>query len=176
VGNQKFCKVAIGPDSSRCLVNNRFRCVLIVDKKQVDTLDPPLLNRFEKQRLTEENSLDSNMRSMIQKLLNWMDSLQNQSKDYRKEMFPTLDEKQFLCQLVILYRDLYKDDAKMIEIECKKTIIRVATFKGVLRMLDKPTKDKEYWYNEYIVTQKHYTLNQLLNHYLYHWKEEKLFN
>jgi hypothetical protein len=43
-------------------------------------------------------------------------------------------------------------------------------------MLEKPTKDKEYWYNEYIETQKHYTLNQLLNYYLYHWKEEKLFN
>jgi hypothetical protein len=116
------------------------------------------------------------MRSMIQKLYNWVESLQNLNKEHRKEMFPTLDEKQFLSQLVILYRDMYKEDAKQIEIECKKAIIRVATFKGVLRMLEKPTKDKEYWYNEYIETQKHYTLNQLLNYYLYHWKEEKLFN
>ena len=65
VGNQKFCKVAIGPDSSRCLVHEKFRCVLIVDPKQVDILDPPLLNRFEKQLLTEEFSLDANMRIMI---------------------------------------------------------------------------------------------------------------
>ena len=47
----------------------------------------------EKQRLTEENSLDSNMRSMIQKLYNWVESLQNLNKDHRREMFPTLDEK-----------------------------------------------------------------------------------
>ena len=65
VGNQKFCKVAIGPDSSRCLVNSKFRCVLIVDRKQVESLDPPLLNRFEKQRMIEENILNNNMRSMI---------------------------------------------------------------------------------------------------------------
>ena len=48
IGNQMFCKVAIGPDSSRCLVHPRFRCVLIVEQELVDSLDPPLLNRFEK--------------------------------------------------------------------------------------------------------------------------------
>lgn len=31
VGKQRFCKVAIGADSSRCLVNSNFRCVLVVD-------------------------------------------------------------------------------------------------------------------------------------------------
>ena len=38
-------------------------------------MDPPLLNRFEKQLLTEEFSLDANMRIMIQKLYNWIESL-----------------------------------------------------------------------------------------------------
>ena len=83
-------------------------------------------------------------------MYNWVESLSNVNKDHRREMFPTLDEKQFLSQLVILYSDLCKEDYNQIEMECKKAIIRVATFKGVLRMLDKPTKDKQYWYNEYI--------------------------
>jgi hypothetical protein len=58
IGKQKFCKVAIGPDSSTCQVHEKFRCILIVDSKQVHKLDPPLLNRFEKQSFTEELSLD----------------------------------------------------------------------------------------------------------------------
>lgn len=45
---QRFCKVAIGPDSSRCMVDPKFRCILIVDSKSIEDLDPPLLNRFEK--------------------------------------------------------------------------------------------------------------------------------
>lgn len=75
IGLQKFCKVAIGPDSSRCLVNQLFRCILIVDLKTIEELDPPLLNRFEKQMLTEENSLDSNMKVMVKQLHSWIDSL-----------------------------------------------------------------------------------------------------
>ena len=31
IGNQRFCKVAIGPDSSRCLVHPNFKCVLVID-------------------------------------------------------------------------------------------------------------------------------------------------
>jgi hypothetical protein len=48
IGSLKFCNVAIGPDKSRCIVNEKFRCVLIVKQDKVDVLDPPLLNRFEK--------------------------------------------------------------------------------------------------------------------------------
>ncbi len=44
-----YCKVAIGPDSSRCLVHPRFKCILIVDEKKIKNMDAPLLNRFEKQ-------------------------------------------------------------------------------------------------------------------------------
>jgi hypothetical protein len=58
IGNQRFCKVAIGPDSSRCLVHNEFKCILVVDQSKIDELDPPLLNRFEKQLFTEEISID----------------------------------------------------------------------------------------------------------------------
>jgi hypothetical protein len=47
-------------------------------------------------------------------------------------MFPTLifDENQSLQQLVILYKDLLRkeDNKDLIERECKRAIIRVATF------------------------------------------------
>lgn len=47
-------------------------------------------------------------------------------------MFPTLnfDNNQSLHQLVILYKDIYKNEENkdIIELECKRAIIRVATF------------------------------------------------
>ncbi len=131
IGSLRFCNVAIGPDKSRCIVNDKFRCVLIVDHKTVHSLDPPLLNRFEKQLFTEDFSLDSNMKITIQKLNNWIESLQV-APFSKKLMFPTLmfDENQSLQQLVILYKDLLKGDLTLdrMEMECKRAIIRVATF------------------------------------------------
>jgi hypothetical protein len=137
--------VAIGPDKSRCIVNDKFRCVLIVDQKTVQTLDPPLLNRFEKQLFTEDYCLDSNMKILVQKLNNWVEQLQI-SPYSKKLMFPTLifDENQSLQQLVILYKDLLKkeDNKDLIERECKRAIIRVATFQGIIRSQYSTLPDK----------------------------------
>lgn len=41
-------------------------------------------------------------------------------------MFPTLDEAQSLQQLLIQTKELYGED--LIEVECKRSLIRVATF------------------------------------------------
>lgn len=52
LGNDKFCRVAIGTDSIKARVNPYFKVVLIVNYKDVinnnQKYDPPLLNRFEK--------------------------------------------------------------------------------------------------------------------------------
>jgi hypothetical protein len=69
-------------------------------------------------------------------------------------MFPTLifDENQSLQQLVILYKDLLKkeDNKDLIERECKRAIIRVATFQGIIRSQYSTLPDKQEWYNEYM--------------------------
>lgn len=58
-------------------------------------------------------------------------------------MFPTLDEKMSLQQLVILYKGIYGDDVKSVETECKRAIIRVATFQGIIRATDSNARDKK---------------------------------
>lgn len=50
LNGQNWCKIAIGADSTRCLVHEDFRCIVVVTSKDVKDLDPPLLNRFEKQK------------------------------------------------------------------------------------------------------------------------------
>ena len=134
-------------------MNDKFRCVLIVDQRTAHTLDPPLLNRFEKQVFTEDYCLDSNMKILVQKLNNWVESLQINPFS-KKLMFPTLifDENQSLQQLVILYKDLLKKEANkdLIEKECKRAIIRVATFQGIIRSQYSTLADKQEWYNEYM--------------------------
>ena len=54
MGANKYCRIAIGQDSIRGLVHPDFKVILVADKHKVEssrqTYDPPLLNRFEKQK------------------------------------------------------------------------------------------------------------------------------
>lgn len=51
VQGKKHCRVALGPFSNpTCEVNNDFKCIVIIDKSNIENTDPPFLNRFEKQQ------------------------------------------------------------------------------------------------------------------------------
>ncbi|CAG8818603.1 1840_t:CDS:1, partial [Racocetra fulgida] len=39
-------------------VHKNFRCILVLDETKVDYSDPPLLNRFEKQKMTINDMID----------------------------------------------------------------------------------------------------------------------
>lgn len=60
LNGQRFCKVAVGPNSSKCQVHKDFKCILIVDQKKIKRMDPPLLNRFEKQIYSNFENLAEN--------------------------------------------------------------------------------------------------------------------
>lgn len=87
--------MAIGADNSRCLVHKNFRCILIVERQKLPTLDAALLNRFEKQLFTEELSVNGEMLSVIHRLGGWLQSLQLEYFKM-KQMFPTINERQSL--------------------------------------------------------------------------------
>lgn len=91
-------------------------------------------------------------------------------------MFPTLDDRQSLQQIVLLCRDLYGDDNEKIEDEAKRCIIRVATFQGIIRAQESVAKDKMKWFNEYRNDEKHFNLNKLLTYYFNNWENDVIFN
>jgi hypothetical protein len=50
VGHKKNCRIALGSTNNpMCFVNDSFHCVVLVDIKDLNRMDPPFLNRFEKQ-------------------------------------------------------------------------------------------------------------------------------
>jgi len=73
VGMKNNCRIALGPYSNpMCQVNNRFRCVVLVDEQKVDYTDPPFLNRFEKQILRFTDIIDARLASLIEELTVWV--------------------------------------------------------------------------------------------------------
>jgi len=58
VAGKKNCRVALGAFSNPMAhVHDNFKCIVIVDEANFSTMDPPFLNRFEKQILNFESLL-----------------------------------------------------------------------------------------------------------------------
>jgi len=73
VGMKNNCRIALGPYSNpMCQVNDKFRCIVLVDEQKVDYTDPPFLNRFEKQVLKFEDIINSDLTSLIDELTQWV--------------------------------------------------------------------------------------------------------
>jgi hypothetical protein len=73
VGGRRSCRIAIDAYSNpMCFVHDNFRCIVVVDSNQVPHLDPPFLNRFEKQVLTDESMLSKEQNEMVEILQKWV--------------------------------------------------------------------------------------------------------
>ncbi|PAA67123.1 hypothetical protein BOX15_Mlig007995g5 [Macrostomum lignano] len=70
---RKYCRIAMGVQANQnCVVHRDFRCVVLVSKKEVRRLDPPFLNRFEKQVFDFEDKICS---MKLEKARNGLSSL-----------------------------------------------------------------------------------------------------
>ncbi len=74
VGYSNYARIALGDSNTQnYLVNDNFRCVVLLDKNEIDKQDPPFINRFEKHIITFEYLLNENqikMSRQINQLLN----------------------------------------------------------------------------------------------------------
>ncbi|KAH7279889.1 hypothetical protein KP509_37G042500 [Ceratopteris richardii] len=76
VGGRKNCRIALGMHSNpMCYVHDRFRCIIIVEHSQIPRMDPPFLNRFEKQVLTYETILDGIQIKIVESIRCWAHEL-----------------------------------------------------------------------------------------------------
>ncbi|ORX57745.1 hypothetical protein BCR36DRAFT_318513 [Piromyces finnis] len=49
VGESNYARIALGNSNTQnYFVNNNFRCIVLLDKSEIDNQDPPFINRFEK--------------------------------------------------------------------------------------------------------------------------------
>ena len=61
VGKSNYARIALGDSNTQnYFVNDNFRCVILLDKNEIDKQDPPFINRFEKHIITFEYLLNKN--------------------------------------------------------------------------------------------------------------------
>lgn len=80
VGGRRHCRIALGSYSNpMCYVHDSFRCIVVVDVDQIPAMDPPFLNRFEKQVFTYESILDETRMRAVQSVRLWAHELATMS-------------------------------------------------------------------------------------------------
>ena len=73
IGKKRYCRVALGPYSnSMYQVHDDFRCIVLVDEKNLNLQQPPFLNRFEKQILRFSTILSGDLQAAIRYLETWI--------------------------------------------------------------------------------------------------------
>ncbi|MCO5584286.1 hypothetical protein L7F22_038210 [Adiantum nelumboides] len=71
-GGRRNCRIALGAYSNpMCFVHDNFRCIVVVEEDQVPNMDPPFLNRFEKQCLTYESILNESQSKVVESIRDW---------------------------------------------------------------------------------------------------------
>ena len=69
IGNFNYARIALGESNTQnYLVNDNFRCIVLLDKNEIDEQDPPFINRFEKHIITFENLLFENQVKMSKQI------------------------------------------------------------------------------------------------------------
>ncbi|CAG8510048.1 23700_t:CDS:10 [Cetraspora pellucida] len=158
-----YTRVALGAYANPMLyVNKNFRCILVLDEKNLPKADPPLLNRFEKQKMTINDILSSEELSLVQQLSTWAQHMATtitlngfvptHKKFTQKDLFIGFDQDETLQSLVI---DVRKNNPQLQLDEtlarCKEALIAIASSDGIIRA-EKSALDRDevdYWKNFY---------------------------
>ncbi|CAG8802718.1 18795_t:CDS:1, partial [Racocetra fulgida] len=137
-----YTRVALGAYSNPMVcVHKNFRCILVLDEKNVDFADPPLLNRFEKQKMSINDILNDDMKRMVEELANWTKHISSCVKedmsflDFNEhDIFVGFNKEETLQSLVILNsNNLQIKDEKDILDKCKEQLLGIALSDGIVR-------------------------------------------
>ncbi|KAF0557209.1 e3 ubiquitin-protein ligase [Gigaspora margarita] len=113
---KNFTRISLGPYSNPMLyVHPNFRCILVLDEVKLPLADPPLLNRFEKQRLTLNETLSTYEKRLFDMFIGFSleESLQSLIID-QCEKNPSLDNDAIIHA-------------------CKEVLISIATSDSIVR-------------------------------------------
>ncbi|CAH1761994.1 12274_t:CDS:10, partial [Entrophospora sp. SA101] len=172
-----YTRVALGAFSNPMLhVHKDFRCILIMSQKNLEEADPPLLNRFEKQKITLIDILTNENLQLVKVLKTWVekiskitDTVYSNDKFTECDLFIGYNEDETLQSLVI---DVKKNNPNLNDDEilelCKGSLIAIATSDGIIRAEKSGLSQKEvnYWKNVYLKLQFHDNIVDYIKNYL----------
>ncbi|CAF3161661.1 unnamed protein product [Rotaria sp. Silwood2] len=72
-GRKKYCRIALGSlFHPRCMIHDRFFCIVFVKKQDLHKYDPPFLNRFEKHTINLDTFIPKHQKTTVSNLMKWV--------------------------------------------------------------------------------------------------------
>ncbi|CAB4494066.1 unnamed protein product [Rhizophagus irregularis] len=140
-----FTRVALGAYSNPMLyVSPNFKCILVMDETKLALANPPLLNRFEKQRMSINDLLDDKQKLLVEYLDNWTNQITTlvkansvtglHNRFTKEDLFIGFDKDETLQSLIfhITMNNLEANDNEILE-KCKESLIAIASADGIIR-------------------------------------------
>jgi hypothetical protein len=137
VNGKAYARVSIETISTICLVNDKFKCVLIIKENVVKDYDPPLLNRFEKHFIHSSNLLDVKNTNLKERIKTFIQTFFKPKGFIKKDSLPTLTNNN-INSLILKAQKLLRIDNQFIEEDlynfCLKQIIWLSNYEGIIRL------------------------------------------
>ena len=132
IGDKYFSKIAFASSKSSSEVNKNFRVILLITQQQLEKMkvDPPLLNRFEKQIVSFKDSLNEKQINLASDLITSFENIRTFNKE--KNLVYNLPDLMINCNIDEIEGLIYKisnkykdkkDDNDFIENEIFKIIV-----------------------------------------------------
>ena len=164
VGQKQHCRIALGPYSNpMCCVNERFRCVVMMEEKNCPLADPPFLNRFEKQFISLSNVLSNEEDFMLTKLKNWCLELISHKLKVHEDSVNILssllaaDSDNLLSSLALKMSVTHKDNQDDWFLKARRRLLYLMPPEGMLRAINS-TSAKHDWQDFQKVLEAYFTL------------------
>jgi len=85
IGDRKYTRIALGYSNNMYQpVNQKLRCIILVDPEEIEKQDPPFLNRFEKQIFSFEYLLNDSLKNEAQKLYRFLHDIVGLKSENKK--------------------------------------------------------------------------------------------
>ena len=133
IGDKYFSKIAFASSKSSTEVHKKFRVILLITQQQLEKMkvDPPLLNRFEKQIVSFKDSLNEKQINLATSIMNSFDKIRTFNGKERSLVY-NLPDLMINCNIDEIEGLIYKicnkypdkrDDNNFIENEIFKILV-----------------------------------------------------
>ena len=110
IGDRKYTRIALGYSNNMYQpVNQKLRCIILVDPEEIEKQDPPFLNRFEKQIFSFEYLLNDSLKNETQKLYRFLHDIVGLKSENKKNknVCVDLDNQLISSSIEEIYGYLY---------------------------------------------------------------------
>ena len=135
-GNSQYARIVLDSTTNeRHIVNKNFRCIVLLEKDDVNEQDPPFLNRFEKHFMSFRYLLTENQNRLAKDIYNEIKDLTTIPEN--KKMLPFLvniNIEEIRCLLLYL-TSIYNEDIENHIIDIYKILIPTFTQENILNAI-----------------------------------------